>query len=257
MKAAANLLYQLALRDFRQRYVGSILGWLWGIVHPLVLLAIYTLLFRHAFGARLPAEELTQNYPLFLLTGLLPWLFLSESLTRSVTSLPEHAALIKTSVFPSEAIPASILASTGLGHLLALGALILVTSLVAEPPGLALVLLPVWVGLLALLALGLAWIVAALQVYLRDTAQVLRIIVMAWFWATPIFLPEAFYQERLGLLLDWNPLRYVVRGYRGAILGGASVGLADLAVLSLFAVTSLMVGGLVFRRVRKGFPDAL
>ena len=77
--ASANLLYQLALRDFRQRYVGSLLGWLWGVIHPLVLLAVYTFLFRHAFGARLPSEELTESYPLFLLAGLLPWLVFAET----------------------------------------------------------------------------------------------------------------------------------------------------------------------------------
>ena len=256
-RVTANLLYQLALRDFRQRYVGSMLGWLWGIVHPLVLLGVYTFLFRYAFGARLPPGEATQSYPLFLLAGLLPWLFLSETLTRSAGSLSEHAALIKRSVFPSETIPASILASTALGHLLALAALLVAASLLGEAPGGSLALLPVWMALLGTLSLGLAWIAAGLQVYLPDTAQVLRVILTAWFWATPVFLPEAFYRERLSAVLDWNPVRYAVLGYRSALLGGEPPGLSETAALAVFAVAALVIGGLLFRRAKRGFTDVI
>ena len=256
-RIASNLLYQLARRDFRQRYVGSVLGWLWGIVHPLVLLGVYTFLFRYAFGARLPAGEATQSYPLFLLAGLLPWLLFSETLTRSAGSLSEHSALIKKSVFPSEMIPASILASTALGHLLALAALLVAGLAVGESPGFSLALLPAWTGLLGMLTLGLAWIAASLQVYLRDTAQVLRIILTAWFWATPVFLPEAFYRERLDLVLDWNPVRYAVLGYRSAILGGEPPNLAETAALAAFSVAAFLAGGLFFRRAKRGFPDVI
>lgn len=256
-RTAANLLYQLALRDFRQRYVGSLLGWLWGILHPLVLLAVYTFLFRHAFGARLPPDEATQSYPLFLLAGMLPWLLFSETLTRASASLTEHSTLIKKSVFPSEAIPASILASTAVGHLLSLCVLLAAAFLLGEAPGASLALLPLWLGLLALFSLGLAWIAAGLQVYLRDTAQVLTVVLTAWFWATPVFLPEAFYRERLGWLLDWNPVRYAVLGYRSAVLGGKPPSLPEVVALCAFAVAAFVAGGLFFRHAKKGFPDVI
>ena len=255
--AAANLLCQLALRDFRERYVGSVLGWLWGLVHPLVLLGVYTFLFEHAFNARLPPEEATASYPLFLLGGLLPWLLLSETLSRSVGSLTGHASLIKRSVFPSEAIPASILASTVLGHLIALAALLVVAAILGQRPGGSLALLPLWLGLLALLALGLSWIVAALQVYLRDTAQVLSVVLVGWFWATPVFLPEAFYRERFAAVLDWNPVRYAVLGYRSALLGGEPPSVAQAATLCAFALVTLLAGGALFRRAKKGFADVI
>ena len=137
----ASLLYQLTRRDFRQRYVGSVLGWLWGVIHPLVLLAIYWFLFRHAFGARLPAEEATDNYPLFLMAGMLPWLFFSETLARSAPALVEYSALVKRSVFPSEAVPVSILASTGATHLLSVLALLVAAAFWGHPPGASLALL--------------------------------------------------------------------------------------------------------------------
>ncbi len=253
----ANLLYQLALRDFKQRYVGSLLGWLWGVIHPLVLLAVYTLLFQHAFGARLPPEESTENYPLFLLAGLLPWLLVSETLTRSANSLSEYSALIKKSIFPSEAVPMSILASNGAAHLLSLAVLLAASAAWGHPPGKSLALLPLYAGLLALFSLGLAWVVAGLQAYLRDTAQMLSVALTAWFWATPVFLPEAFYRGRLDPVLDWNPVRYAVLGYRGAILGAEQPPIADLCILAAFAFASLAAGGFFFRRVKRGLPDVM
>ena len=116
----------------------------------------------------------------------------SETVTRSATVLIDHSVLIKKSVFPSEALPASILLSTAFGHLLALGVLLAAASVLDRLPGASLLLVPAWLGLLGMLTLGLAWIVAALQVYIRDTAQVLSVTLTAWFWLTPVFLPESF-----------------------------------------------------------------
>ena len=253
----ASLLYQLTLRDFRQRYVGSLLGWLWGVIHPLVLLAIYWFLFRHAFGARLPPEEATDNYPLFLLAGMLPWLLFSETLTRSAPALAEYSALVKRSVFPSEAVPLSILASTVASHLLSVGVLLVAAAAWGHPPSLSLALLPIWALPLALFSLGLAWCAAGLQVYLKDTAQVLSVALMAWFWATPVFLPEAFYRGRVDFVLEWNPLRYAVLGYRGAILGGSGPNFGETAFLVGSASTAAILGALFFRRAKRGFPDVI
>ncbi len=257
IRPAAGLLYQLALRDFRQRYVGSLLGWLWTVLHPLVLLTVYTFLFRHAFGARLPPDEATQSYPLFLLGGMLPWLLFSETLTRSAGSLTECANLIKKTVFPSEAIPAGVLLSTAAGHAAALAALVLAAWALGHPPALSLLQLPLWAAPLAGLSLGLAWVVAALQVYLRDTSQVLSVALTAWFWATPVFLPEVFYRNGLDALLAWNPLRYAVLGYRSALLGGQPPGLVGAAALCGAAVAALVGGRLFFRRASAGFADVL
>src|SRR5260370_15796815 len=99
-----TLLYQLVKRDFHQRYVGSAAGWLWGLIHPLVLLGIYTFIFSWCLNMQLDAGEVTRNYSLYLLSGLLPWLLFNETVLRSAGSIVEQANLITKTMFPSEIV---------------------------------------------------------------------------------------------------------------------------------------------------------
>ena len=252
-----SLLYQLVRRDFEQRYVGSVVGWLWGVIHPLVLLAVYTFVFVYAFGMRLPQEEVTDSYPLFLFAGMLPWLLFSETLQRSASSLVDYASLIKKTVFPAEIVPLSIFLSTLISHLLALVLLIGIVGFRDHHVSPALLLLPVYFLVVGMLSLGLAWIAAALQVYLRDTAQVLTVLLTAWFWLTPIFLFEGQFKGQLSIILKLNPLTYVVRAYRDCILGTHAPAWTDFLALTAFAVTALFAGGLFFRHSKRGFADVL
>jgi lipopolysaccharide transport system permease protein len=252
-----SLIFQLVRRDFQQRYVGSIVGWVWGVIHPLTLLAVYTFVFEQALGVRLPPEEVTDNYPLFLMAGMLPWMLFSDTLQRSATALPEYSNLIKKSVFPSEIIPLSIFLSGLASHLLAVGLLVLATGFWTGAWSLAVGVLPLYLVLLALLSLGLSWILASLNVYLRDTAQVLAVAITAWFWLTPVFLSETRLAELIPGVVDWNPLTYFVRGYRMAILGGQLPAPIDLVILAGFGVGVFLLGGLFFRQAKRGFSDVL
>jgi ABC-type polysaccharide/polyol phosphate export permease len=252
-----SLIYQLVRRDFEQRYVGSVAGWLWGVIHPLTLLAIYTFVFQYAFGAKLGPDEVTQNYPLFLFCGMLPWMLFSDTLQRSASALPEYSNLIKKSVFPSEVVALGIFLSGLVSHLLALAVLVAAAGIWIGAWSATLWILPIYLILLGLLSLGLSWILGALNVYMRDTAQVLAVGLQAWFWLTPIFLPETRLGELLPGLVDWNPLAYFVRGYRDSILGGKLPALTDFAALAAFGLGAFVLGGLFFRQTKRGFADVL
>ena len=256
-----SLIYQLVRRDFEQRYVGSLAGWLWGLIHPLVLLGVYTFVFVYAFRMELPDGEVTDNYPLFLFAGMLPWLLFSETLQRSASSLVEYANLIKKSVFPAEVVPLTILLSTLISHFLALLLLIVASAVVLGHVNGALVVVLLYLPPLGLLTLGLSWIAAGLHVYVRDTGQVLAVVLTAWFWLTPIFLYEDIlrsrFDGRLSFLLQVNPLAYVVRAYRESVLGTGVPAWGDLGVLMLFGAASFLVGGLFFRYAKRGFADVL
>ncbi len=256
-----SLIYQLVRRDFEQRYIGSLAGWVWGLIHPLVLLGVYTFVFQYALGIRLPPEEVTTNYPLFLFAGMLPWLLFSETLQRSASSLIEYTNLIKKSVFPAEVVPLTILLSTLISHFLALLLLVAITAGVLGQLNVAVMVPLLYLGPLALLTLGLSWIAAGLHVYIRDTAQVLTVVLLAWFWLTPIFLYEDLlrnmFDGRLRFLLHLNPMVFVVRAYRESVLGGRLPAWTDLAAITLFGVGAFLLGGLFFRYAKRGFADVL
>ena len=256
-----SLVYQLVRRDFEQRYVGSIAGWIWGLIHPLVLLGVYTFVFAYAFQMRLPPEEATDSYPLFLFAGMLPWLLFSETVQRSSSSLVDYTSLIKKSVFPAEVVPLSIFLSTLINHFLALLLLLTGVTIWLHQIGLAVLVLPLYLILLGMFSLGLSWIAAGLHVYLRDTAQVLTVVLTAWFWLTPIFLFEEIFTKRfdgrLAVLLQINPLAYVVRGYRDTILGNQFPAWSDLLTLAGFSIITFVLGGLFFRHAKRGFTDVL
>ena len=252
-----SLLFQLVRRDFEQRYVGSAIGWIWGLIQPLVLLLSWTLVFGVFLHQKAPAGF--HSYALYLFAGMLPWMLFSETLQRSATSLLEQANLITKTVFPAEIVPVSIFCSVLVGHALGLLLLIVAAGVLQNQLSAFLLLLPVYAFAIGLMAVGLGWIAASLHVFLRDTAQVLSVILTFWFWVTPIFLTEDYYAKRTWTryLLAANPMAYVVRGYRVILLSSAPPSPTDLAIALAFGAAVFVLGGLFFRHMKRGFADVL
>jgi lipopolysaccharide transport system permease protein len=256
-----TLILQLVKRDFEARYVGSGAGWLWGLVHPLVLIATYYFIFSVCLKTQMEPNEVTTSYAMFVFTGMLPWLLFQETVTRSASSMLEQANLITKTVFPAEIVPVSIFLSSLLNHLMALLMAIAggIVSLHHLSPLVA--LLPLYIVLLGMLAVGIGWIAAALQVYVRDTSQVLSVILTLWFWATPIFIPERKMIAAgrwVGIIVKANPLTYFVRSYREAILGyRIPLMLHWAAMAAVVALAVFVSGGLFFRYMKRGFADVL
>jgi len=250
------LLFQLVRRDFRQRYIGSAAGWVWGFIHPLVLLLSWFFVFQICLKVPLPADEVTQNYAVFLLCGFLPWLLFQETVQRSATSLVENANLITKTIFPAEVIPVAMFLSSLISHLFPLLLAVVVAGVMREIGPLAL-LLPLYIIPLGLFAIGIGWIVSSLHVYLRDTAQAVTVMLTLWFWMTPVLLSENQYPARLRFLLALNPLAYLARAYRDRLLSSRLPSIEDYAIITAFGVASFLVGGLFFRHVKRGFADVL
>jgi homopolymeric O-antigen transport system permease protein len=236
--------------------VGSVAGWVWGLIHPLVLLVTWTYVFSVCLKQTLPKGQ-PGTYPLFIFAGMLPWLLFSDTVQRSSSSLVEQAGLITKTIFPSEMVPLSVFLSSLVSHLLALVLMLVATEIKVRSLGLPLAILPLYILLLGLLAVGIGWVVAALQVYLRDTAQFVTVILTAWFWMTPIFIFEDQVPQRLRILVYANPLASVVRAYRQVLLSTRVPGWREAAPLAVVSLSVFFLGGLVFRHLKRGFADVL
>jgi lipopolysaccharide transport system permease protein len=254
------LVAQLVRRDFQQRYVGSAAGWLWGVVHPLVMLASWIFVFQICLKIQMP--EGVRNYPVFLFAGFLPWMLFQETVLRSAGSLVEHSNVITRTVFPSEVVPVSIFLSSLIHHLIgvtlaAAAAAVVFKGVNLEGVALGLALLPVYMLTVGLLSVGVGWIVASLHVYLRDTGQVLSVGLTLWFWLTPIMITEQQIPARFHILVAWNPMAWVVRAYRERLLSATWPHWHELAILAGYSALVFIAGGLFFRHLKRGFADVL
>jgi ABC-type polysaccharide/polyol phosphate export permease len=262
--ALLRLLYQngymirsLVAMDLRKRYVGSLLGVFWSVIHPLIQLLIYYFVFSVVFKARLGAEYEHTNYAVWLITGLLPWMMFSEVLTRSADAVREQAAVIKKMVFPSEILPLVKVAAAVVTHMIGLCLLLGLLGVLGDGVSWRALLIVPYLMAVGLLALGVAWALAASNVFLRDIGQVVGVLVNIWFFLTPIVYVQTLVPPSLQGLYALNPMIYAVDGYRAAILGRAAIDVSGLLYLGVVGLAAFAVGGVVFKRLKPQFADIL
>ncbi len=250
-----HLIWNFVLRDLKTRYVGSFMGLFWSVIHPLVLLISYTFVFSVIFQVR-PGLKTIDNFALFAFCGMLPWLYFQDTVVRSCTSVIDQSHLIRKTLFPSEILPITVALSNLVTHVV--GFAILLVALTAYGVlGWASLLVPAYLFLLLLLAVGLGWLVASLQVFLRDTAQVLSVVMIFWFWFTPIFYQVEHVPSPYRSAIQLNPLTHVVEGYRKLLLENTLPDAHSFLVLLLFSVAVFGFGGFVFRNTKREFVDVL
>jgi homopolymeric O-antigen transport system permease protein len=246
------LFEQMVRRELRQKYKGSALGVLWYLVNPLVLMGAYALVFSVLWRVvDIP------DYPLFLLIGLVVWVFFAQSMLAAAPSLVANGAIVRKVRFPRETIPASVATVQFFTFVVMLALLLPVALAVRGTVDPALLLLPVVVALLFCLVLGFSLVVSVLHAHFRDVEPVLAAGLLPWFFLTPIFfriddLPGVADHRVVGDALEWaNPVAPFVDAMRDVLYSGAAPSLAQLAYLVGAAGAALAVGVLVFRRMER------
>lgn len=248
------LLRELVVRNVRARYAGSALGLAWSLLNPLWQLLLFTFVFSLVLGFSVD-EEQTQNFGVFLFCGLLPWMAIHEGVSRSASAITDNADLVKKMRLPGELLVASLVLGALLHSAVGGAAFIVVLALIGELSLASLPLLLVAVPLQAALTFGLGLGLAAVNVYFRDTAQAVGLVLNAWFYVTPIIYSLFHISERFRQWLEWNPLTGLVYLYRSAFLGGGiPVSLAPLLAATIAAV---VFGGALFARLKHGLADEI
>ncbi|MDA2930107.1 ABC transporter permease [Acidobacteria bacterium AH-259-O06] len=250
-----HLIWNFIIRDLKSRYIGSFMGFFWSVIHPLVLLLSYTFVFSIVFQIK-PKLGQIDNFAVFLFCGILPWLYFQDTLIRSCNCVVDHSHLIRKTLFASEILPVTLVLSNLVTHLVGF-AILLVVLLYMNTIGWAALLVPIYLILLMVLSLGLGWLAAALQVFLRDTAQILSVIMVFWFWFTPIFYQVEMVPKAFRPWMRFNPLTHMVEGYRCLLLENRLPDAQSLLWLVAWAMGAFVVGGFVFRNTKREFVDVL
>ena len=246
-----NLVYNLVSRDLKVKYKGSILGFFWSLLNPLIMLIVYTVAFKYIIRIRV------ENFPLFFLCGFLPWTFLSLSLSMAVSSIKDNANLVKKVYFPREILPLSIVLSNLVQFLLTFVILIPALLLFKVKLGLPLLFIPLIIVFQIAFTSGLAFVFSALNVFFSDVKHLLEIFLQIWFWLTPIIYPVNFVPERFQSLYRLNPAVLFVESYRNSLLYNKGLSFSVLISLFFIGLVFLVLGYLVFSGYNKKFAEEI
>lgn len=245
----------VARRQVQSRHRGSHLGVLWTVVHPLLLLGVYTLVFTELLPVGVePGQRL--DFVLRVFCGLVLFGVFAETVQRAPTAIVGHANYVKKCVFPLEALPVADLWASAWCGALNVGVLTAVVALAGAISWTAL-LFPLVLPPLLLLTLGLAWLLAALGVYVRDLSVSIGVLVTVAFFLTPIVYRAQDVPTRWQWLMECNPMAVVVETGRATLLGGTAPDWTALLVAYLLAFGVAQLGFAWFQATKRGFADVL
>lgn len=243
--------------DLRTRFARSRLGATWMILQPLAQGAIYALVLGRVLGSRLPDTHNKYAFVIYLLAGLAGWTLFAEIITRCLTIFVDNASLMKKMVFPRICLPLIVSGSCLLNNLFLLAATIAIFVLVGNYPGWMWLWLAMLIGVTVLFALGLGLILGVLNVFVRDVGQVMNVVLMLWFWLTPIVYAVNIVPGSFATLLRLNPMYAIVSSYQQVLLWGHPPHLKSLGAIVVLSLVMLGVAMMLFRRASPDMVDVL
>ena len=249
-----ELLYFLVWRNVKVRYRQTLLGGLWVVLQPFLTMVVFSVFFGRL--ANVPSDGLP--YPIFSFTALLPWQLFARAVTDSTNSLVANQRLITKVYFPRLVIPVSAVLAGLVDFGVSLVVLLGMMFYYGIVPTVGVFLLPLFVLLAMATALAVSLWLSALNVQYRDVHQIVPFLVQLWLYATPIAYSSSLIPEGYRALYGLNPMVGVVEGFRWALLGSQAWGTRTMVVVSVLAVSVLLMGGLVyFRRMERTFADVV
>lgn len=250
--AYREMIFSLVRRDLNGRYKGSVLGFLWTFINPLLQLGVYTLVFSVIMRNGI------EDFYLFLFVALVPWIFFSTSISGGSSCIWAQQDMVKKIYFPREVLPIAFVTSQFVNMLLSL--LVVLVVLIVSGKGvnlIALLCLPVIMLVEYLLALSMTMFTSALTVYLRDIEYLLGIITMAWQFLTPVMYSIDQVPEELKFVFALNPMTPVIVAYRDILYYKKLPEMGTLIHATLFGVILLFAGGFVFGKLKRHFAEEM
>ncbi len=246
------LVRNLVARDLKVRYRNSVLGFIWCLLNPLMMMGVFTLVFTVLLRSAIP------NFPVFVLIGILAWNFHSTAVTAALGSIVHNSHLVMKVYFPREVLPVSVVLSNAVNFLLALIALFGVILAFNVRLGPSLVFLPVIFATQVIFVAGVALFLAALTVFFRDVEIIMEAVMLAWFFLTPIFYRmEDLAPDYYRIMYIANPMASIISAYRDVLYHGGWPGVDFVGRTLVTSLIVLGIGYAFFVRTSRRFAEEL
>jgi lipopolysaccharide transport system permease protein len=252
-----GLIRSLAAREIRGKYKGSVFGMAWSAITPLLMLGTYTFVFSVVFQSRWVEGGSRIDFALILFLSILAYSIFGEVAVRAPTLVTSNANFVKKVVFPLEVLPC-VAICTSLFHAAIAGTIwLFATFFVGRDLPWTAVIAPFYLISLILGTLGIAWFLAALGVFLRDIGQIIAVLVTALLFLSPIFYSPKAVPPEFRLMVDLNPMAYIIEGLRSVVVFGEVPDFMTIVFLMLGGALLAWLGFVFFQLTRRGFADVL
>jgi lipopolysaccharide transport system permease protein len=253
-----NFIYGMVKRDFQGRYKRSLLGGIWAVIEPLSMIAVYTVIFSNIMRPTLAGSDSPWAYSIYLCAGIFTWQYFGDVISHSQTMFIQHAGLMKKNNFPRSTLPVIVLLNSTINFAIVFALLLLFMLLVCQPIHINLL---AFIPLLMIqqgIAVGLGLILGTLNVFFRDIGKAMGVILLFWFWLTPIVYSADILGDKIKhLVYTWNPMASLIHAYQTILLTGELPVWRDFISQAILATLLLLGGFFVFMKLSGEMVDEL
>jgi len=251
-----RLLVTLVKNDFKKQYLGSYFGLFWAFAQPITYMIVIWFVFTYGFRS---APNSNMPHFLWLMSGMIPWFFVSNALTSGTNSIISNAFLVKKVAFRVSILPLVQIGSSLILHLGLLIFLIVMFFFYGFKPSIYWLQIPYYIFCILFLTLSLSWITSAIRVFVKDISNIITVVLQIGFWATPIFWDIEKISPKYQWILKLNPAYYIVEGYRNMFINHKWFWEMTNTTLYFLVMCSItfVVGAIIFKRLRPHFGDVL
>ncbi len=251
-----KLIMELARKDFQQKYLGSYLGIIWGFIQPMINILIFWFVFQVGFKAT-PVNNVP--FILWLMCGMIPWFFFSDAIINAANAFTENSYLIKNIVFKISVLPIIKVLSSLYVHLFFIGFLFCMFLIYGYKPDLYYLQVLYYLFATVALVLSISLLTSSIMVFVKDTTQIVNMLLQILFWLTPVFWNKAVLPVQYKFMLQINPVYYIVDGYRNTFIYHKWFW-EDMHLTMFywsFTAVIFIIGVILFKRLKPHFADII
>ncbi len=252
------LVWEMARREVSERYSGQLLGVVWAVGHPVIVIGVYLFVFKYVFRMNVGGTaDMPMDYAVYMLAGLIPWVTVQEVASKTTVSIKSHTSLVKQAVFPSEVLPVKTVLAALLSQVVSTTALIIYVLSKYHGTPWTYALVPVLFVIQVSGLVGFGLLLSAFGVFIRDLKDVVQVATVIGLYLLPVFYLPAMVPEVFRPLLYANPFSYLIWCYQDVYYFGRFEHPMAWVVLTILSLATLTLGAVVFRRLKPAFGNVL